>query len=213
MGVAHLARDTVNRGLRPLGVQVVRGTSSAEGAKSFIRARRPLQPRGAAGLPRRRLHRQDVRTTRSHGRGDRLHRGHGSPPGLCGASARSGRAPAGTRRETMQRLSPRGVRDLRAADGLGALSEHVAPVIPQPCDGSSLAATSSGSSDLVQARQGHGLSRVLDGRRVPERDGTCRPTRRRGGLRRDHRAVLDGTTSSPGGTRSARSSVRCRGNG
>ena len=153
MEVAHLARDAVNRSLKPLGVQVVRGTSSAEGAKSFIRAKPTIAAARRSGLPV----------------GDYIDRTF-AQPGATGAAiacivdtahlsgplrrvCEIGPGTGRYTRETMQRLSPQEYEIYETADDWVRYLSTWPRVVVRPCDGSSLAATSSGSVDLVQAHK------------------------------------------------------------
>jgi SAM-dependent methyltransferase len=154
MGAAvSLARDAVNRGLRPLGVQVVRRTSSAEGAKWFIAARPTIAAARRSGLSV----------------GDYIDRTFAQPgatvaaidaivamAGLSGPLERVCEIGPGTGRylqATIERLSPHEYEIYETAQDWVRYLSKFPTVIPRPCDGSSLSATTSDSVDLVQAHK------------------------------------------------------------
>lgn len=153
MGVAHLARDTVNRGLRPLGVQIVRGSSSAEGAKSFIAARPTIAAARRSGLT---VGEYVDRTFAEPGATAAAVDAIIGTAGLKGPLERVCEIGPGTGRYlavTMQRLAPREYEIYETAHDWVTYLSRIPTVVARPCDGSSLAATAPGSVDLVQAHK------------------------------------------------------------
>jgi len=153
MQVTNLARQTVNRGLRPLGVQVVRGHSSAEGAKWFIAAKPTIAAARRSGLS---VGEYVDRTFAEPGATAATIDAIIDIGGLRGPVERVCEIGPGTGRyvqATVERLSPQQYEIYETArDWLPYLST-LPSVVVRPCDGSSLAATASGSVDLVQAHK------------------------------------------------------------
>jgi len=134
-------------------VQVVRGTSSAQGAKSFIAAR------------------PTIAAARRHGLSvgeyvDRTFAQPGATPaaidaiidtaGLSGPVERVCEIGPGTGRYlqvTIERLSPREYEIYETAQDWVRYLSKMPTVIPRPCDGSSLSASADQSVDLVQAHK------------------------------------------------------------
>jgi SAM-dependent methyltransferase len=152
MGVAHLARGAVNRGLRPLGVHVVRG-SSAEGAKPFIGARPTIAAARRRGLSvgdyvDRTFAEPGATTAAIDAIVDTAHLS-GHLDRVCEIGPGTGRY----LRATIERLSPQEYEIYETADDWVRYLSRFPKVIVRPCDGSSLTATASGSVDLVQAHK------------------------------------------------------------
>ncbi len=153
MGVTNLARQTVNRGLRPLGVQIVRSHSSVEGAKWFIAAKPTIAAARRSGLS---VGEYVDRTFAEPGATAATIDAIIDIAGLTPPVERVCEIGPGTARyleATVERLSPQEYEIYETAQDWLPYLRTLPRVVVRPCDGSSLAGTATGSVDLVHAHK------------------------------------------------------------
>jgi ubiquinone/menaquinone biosynthesis C-methylase UbiE len=146
-------KDSINSGLRPIGIQVVRGYSDAPGVESFISARKTVAAAQRSGLS---VTDYIDRTYASPGATNatvaailKLGDLHEPVSRVCEIGPGSGRF----MEKIIDALHPATYEIYETATDWLARLRTVPGVQVNPCDGSSLAATATASVDLVHAQK------------------------------------------------------------